>query len=120
MTAGRNMEDHNIQMIRQLIMGAFATVALKQLDQKAVKIGITSWLPLKVETMKLAADSLDWEQALEARKATKSVSSVDLVTPDPMTSLEQVLSMLCNFSSDIDALWISDQKKEKSLSSQEG
>ena len=63
--------------------------------------------------MKLAADNLDREQAGKAQKATKTVSSVDLVTPDPMTSLEQVLSMICNFSSDSDTLWISDQEKNK-------
>ena len=59
MAAGHYMEDHNIQMVCQLIMGSFATIPLKKLDQKAVKISIASWLPLGVETIKLAADNLD-------------------------------------------------------------
>ena len=70
--------------------------------------------------MKLATDNLDQEQACEAQKATNTVSSVELVTPDPMTGFEQVLLVICNFSSDSDTLWISDQEKDKSLSLKEG
>ena len=113
MATGQSMEDHDMQIIRQLITGAFSTTPLKKLNQKVVKVGITNWLALGVDDTKLASDNLDCKQAREAQQEKKGEMSVELMAPDIMTGLDQVLSMLYNFSGYSDALWISDQEKSK-------
>ena len=56
-----------MQMVCQLSIGAFATVPLVKLGQKAIKLGITNWLSLGFKSMKLVSDIPECKQADEAQ-----------------------------------------------------
>ena len=73
MAGGQSTEDHNMQMIRQLIIGTFSTVLLKKLNQKAAKVGILDWLPMGVQSMKLASNNVDHKETREAQQAKQKV-----------------------------------------------
>ena len=49
-TAARDMENHDVQMIRQLLLGFFSTVPLVTLTEKRVKLSVVHWLPMGKES----------------------------------------------------------------------
>ena len=48
--AARDMENHDLQLIRQLPLGNFSTVPLVTLTEKRVKLSLVHWLPMGKES----------------------------------------------------------------------
>ena len=61
----------------------------------------------------MAPENLERDQDQEAQQVEKSGMSVELILPDSMTGLEQVLSLFCNFSGNSDAFGFQTKKKEE-------
>ena len=45
-SAEHDMENHDVQLIRQMLLGTFSTIALVSLTEKRVKLSIVHWLPM--------------------------------------------------------------------------
>ena len=48
--AARDMENHDVQLIWQLLLGNFSTVLLVSLTEKRVKLSMVHWLPMGKES----------------------------------------------------------------------
>ena len=59
METARYMEDHQINVVRQLVMGNFTSAALKKINQNTVLLSIVAYSSLSTKQIQQLGDELD-------------------------------------------------------------
>ena len=103
----RTMRDHDEELCRKLVVGALATVPLKTLGDKTMKVGIAAYLPMGSTKLDKMKEERDRKTAQEAHGSADDESRIELFLPDHVQGQGQVMSMLANHKAANDAMWIS-------------
>ena len=109
MEFARSMPDHQINLVRQMILGHFIKIQIKKIDQKFVTAGIVAFMSLSLDHIQKLGGELDKARADAAQKKDQGDVNVDLIVPTHLSGLKQVFGFLTNYRSASDCRWISNQ-----------
>ena len=109
MEPARSMPDHQINVVRQMVLGSFSKTPLKKIDQKSVLLSIVSYMSLSTDQVQKLGEELDRARAIAAQKVDQGDVDVDLIVPSHLAGLTQVFGFMSNYRSASDSRWISNQ-----------
>jgi hypothetical protein len=109
MESARSMPEHQVNLVRQMILGQFSKTPVKRIDQKAITAGIVAFMALSSDQVQKLGEELDKARAEAAQKKDQGDVNVELIVPSHLSGLKQVFGFLANYRSASDCRWISNQ-----------
>ena len=94
MESARSMPEHQINLIRQMILGQFSKTPVKKIDQKVVTAGIVAFMSLSPDQVQKLGEELDKARAEAAQKKDQGDVNVGLIVPTRLSGLKQVFGFL--------------------------
>ena len=88
MESARSMPEHQVNLVRQMILGQFSKTQVKRIDQKAVTAGIIAFMSLSLDQVQKLGDELDKARAEAAQKKVQGEVNVELIVPTHLSGLK--------------------------------
>ena len=81
----RSIEDHQINVVRQVVMGNFTPVPLKVINQKSVLLSVVAYNSLSADQIQQLSDNIDKAKAQAAHMSDIGGIDVDMIMPSHST-----------------------------------
>ena len=108
MESACSVPEHQINLIRQMILGQFSKTPVKK-DQNVVRAGIVAFMVLFPDQVQKLGEEFDKARAEAAQRKDQGDVNVELIVPTHLSGLKQVFGFMANYRSASDCRWISNQ-----------
>ena len=93
----RSMEDHPINVVRQLVIENFTPAPLTMINQKYVLLSVVTYSSLSTDEIQQLGDNLNRAKARAAQMSEKGDIDVDILMPSHVAGSGQVISIMANY-----------------------
>ena len=114
----RDMDHHDILLVKSIVTGRFSPAPLVKLNQKSTQATFAHWLKVSSDKMKKNLDELERADARAHLLVESTSTREDLIVPDSLSSLNVVNTGIANFSGDSDAMFVSTTANNRPLVTQ--
>ena len=114
----RDMENHDMLLVKSIVTGRFSPVPLVKLNQKSSQATFAHWLKMSTDKTRRTQDELNRAEARACLLLDNDSTREDLIAPDPLTSLSVVNGGIANFAGDSDAMFVSTNAAKRPIVTQ--
>ena len=103
MELAHSIQDHQINLVHQIVIGKFSKTPVKKIDQKSVTASIILYMLLSAGQFQKFGEELDKTRAEAAQKMDQGYVNVEMIVPSHLAGLTQVIVFMSNYRSASDS-----------------